>query len=172
MQDFDALPLVAERTCPIEVVVKAAHVGTPRHRYYQIDQRPTRDGTLVVAGEPYPCTFVRFDWRNPLQDEHGQRLADEPLPEEMAVWWIDTRAAGLARRAFAAMEGFLAARGLRLLDICFFIDAAGRLIFSEVSPDCMRVTAQSDSLDKDIWRAGGSSALLLEKWSRFVELIR
>ncbi|GAB4193339.1 MAG: hypothetical protein OHK0022_08070 [Roseiflexaceae bacterium] len=158
---------------PIEVVVKAAHVGTPRHRYYQTEHYPTRSGALIAAGDPYPAPIVRFDWRNPLHDAQGNRLADEPLASDMAELWINTaRAADLARRAFAALSAFLGGRGLRLLDICFFIDRDGGLIFSELSPDCMRVTAADDSLDKDIWRAGGSSELLLAKWTRFVELIR
>lgn len=161
------------RIPPIEVIVKAAHVGTPKHRYYNLAAHPTRDGELIADGEAYPAPIVRFDWRNPLTNPAGERLADEPMPDSLADLWIDTRrAADLARRAFAALSGYMAGRGLRLLDICFLIDASGERIFSEISPDCMRVTAAARSLDKDVWRGGGAPEQILRRWATFVELIR
>ena len=38
----------------------------------------------------------------------------------------------------------------------------GSMIWSEINPDCMRVKLNQDNIrtdmDKDIWRAGGSSS--------------
>jgi phosphoribosylaminoimidazole-succinocarboxamide synthase len=172
-QDVEASSLAV--LAPIEVIVKAFHVGTPKHRYSGMNQHPTRSGFRVQSEQPYPETVVRFDWRNPLCDERGNRLADETLPDQMAAWWIDTeQARPTALLAFQVLHAFLAERRLELLDICFFFDALGRMVCSEISPDCLRVRCMdtSGSLDKDVWRAGGSSSQLLEKWSQLVERIQ
>lgn len=165
--EIDALP----KFCPIEVVVKTHHVGTPYHRYYDMEKYNTRFGTKIEKGKKYPFSMVRFDWRNP-NVVSGQRMCDEIMTEEFANLYIDVeKARDTATRAFCHLHKFLEKRGLQLQDICFFIDQSGTCIFSEVTPDCMRVTSTEGSLDKDIWRAGGSSPLLLEKWTRFLELI-
>ena len=166
--NIDNLPVF----CPLEVIVKSSHVGTPKYRYRYIDKYPTRNGQIIKEGESYPNTIVRFDWRNPLHDENNQRLADEVMAEDMADWWMDTKQARkTAKKAFVILEKYLLARGIKLLDICFFIDTSGQIIYSEISPDCMRVCANDESLDKDIWRAGGSSEEIIRKWSHFLELI-
>jgi phosphoribosylaminoimidazole-succinocarboxamide synthase len=160
--------------CPIEVVVKRQHVGTPMHRYYDMGSYTTRFGTKITNQSTYPSPMVRFDWRNPNQSPSGERLCDEVMTEEFANFYIDVRKAKVtAILAFNVLSNFLEKRGLVLQDICFFIDEEGSCVFSEITPDCMRVTSTDEgSLDKDVWRAGGSSPLLLEKWSRFLELIK
>ena len=59
-------------------------------------------------------------------------------------------------------------KGLKLIDICYFIDSSGTVIFGEISPDCMRVRSQatddSAALDKDEWRSGGSPGDVLERY--------
>lgn len=163
--------------CPIEVVVKKLHVGTPKHRYYNIEKYPLRKTygahTYISANNPYPDLMIRFDWRNPNVDDKGNRLCDEVMSEDFADYYINVEnAKSLALKTFVVIEEFLKTKGIELIDICLFIDEDGNTIFSEVSPDCMRVTSKDEgSLDKDIWRAGGSSPLLLEKWQRFVDLI-
>jgi phosphoribosylaminoimidazole-succinocarboxamide synthase len=160
--------------CPIEVVVKTRHVGTPKHRYFGMGDTPTMYNTYIKSDEAYPHWITRFDWRNPNIGANGERLCDEVLPEDLASQYIlTTPARETATRAFSALSGFLRGRGLRLDDICFFISTQGDVVFSEITPDCMRVvSADEGSLDKDVWRAGGSSPRLLEKWTRFLELIR
>ncbi len=166
--NIDNLPIFT----PIEVIVKNTHIGTPKHRYRYIDNYPTRNHKIIKEAGAYPNNIVRFDWRNPLHDENNNRLADEVMPEDMADWWIDTKQAkNTANKAFSILHNYLLSRGIKLLDICFFIDASGQMIYSEISPDCMRVCANDKSLDKDIWRAGGSSEEVLRKWSYFLELI-
>ena len=165
---LEALP----RATPIEVVAKAVHSGTPKHRYYRFGDYPLRKTATHINPEaPYPEDVIRFDWRNPLQDASGNRLADEVMPESMADWFIDvTEAKRTALVAFGALRRHLSGKGLDLWDICFFIAEDGKTMFGEVSPDCLRVRAtDGTSLDKDVWRAGGSSETVLAKWGAFVK---
>lgn len=162
---------------PLEVVAKARHSGTPKHRYFEFDRQQVRGnhprfpGLGFANDEPYPEPFVRFDWRNPLTDTAGNRLADEVLPEAMADWFIDApQAIKTARIAFDALRGHFRERNLELWDICFFVAEDGKTMFGEVSPDCMRVrAADGSSLDKDVWRQGGSSDQVLQKWQTLVD---
>lgn len=158
---------------PIEVVVKRRHTGTPKHRYKGFYKYPTRITTTYIDGETvYPEVVVRFDWRNPIFGADGERLADEVLPEPMADWFIDVAAARqTALQAFTALETSLAQKGLELWDICFFISTDGKTVFGEVSPDGMRVRDMTGHLDKDVWRSGGSSELLLEKWQQLAAIL-
>lgn len=150
---------------PIEVIVKAAHVGTPKHIYKDLDQFPTRTGEFIrpeSRHEPY----VRFDWRNPLPGR------DECMPLWLADRFIDTRVAErTALKAFTTLATFLADRGIDLLDICFFITAEGDTLFSEVSPDCMRAKHRSEDLDKDLWRKGKDAETIRQRWSAFLAIV-
>lgn len=161
------------RATPLEVVVKARHSGTPKHRYYRFSDYATKNGQYIKPDDAYPTSVVRFDWRNPLVDHLGTRLADEVMPEVMAEWFCDTaRSQHTARNAFDALRDHLGSRELELWDICFFIAEDGQTMFGEVSPDCLRVRAKDgSSLDKDVWRSGGSSDHVLAKWQQFVDLL-
>ena len=81
----------------------------------------------------------------------------------------------LARDTFEWIERLFARKGLKLIDICFFVDAAGRAIFGEISPDCMRVRRdaadESDALDKDQWRSGGDAATVLQRYRRLAAIV-
>ncbi len=175
-EQLDQLPIAP----PVEVVVKRVHSGTPKHRYYQFDDygvrasHPQFPGAALQIDGPYPEALVRFDWRNPMVDGNGQRLADEVLPEPMADWFIDVnQAKQTAMKTFNALDSFFGQRQLELWDICFFISEDGRVMFGEVSPDCLRVRAgDGSSLDKDIWRGGGSSETVLKKWQEFTNLVK
>lgn len=166
---------------PIEVVVKSRHVGTPKHRYYQFEKYPLRsdhpafDGLKIKPEDSYPETIVRFDWRNPMHDTKGNRLADEVLSERMADWFIDVKqATTTATRAYEAIRTQLAQKGIDLWDICFFVSQDGSTLFGEISQDCgrYRLFEDSRSLDKDVWRSGGSSNEVLKKWEEFYERLR
>ena len=166
------------KATPIEVVVKRFHTGTPKHRYFGMSGTTARNGIGFGSGQPikedqkYPQLVVRFDWRNPMHSPNGERLADEVLPETMANWFIDVESASqTARAAFGGLERALGSVGLELWDMCFFITQDGKKIFSEISPDCMRVRSADDSLDKDVWRSGGSSELVKNKWAQFVDIV-
>lgn len=174
-------PLLAEHVvenCNIEVRVKRYHIGSPLHRYLYTDRHPTRDaGPPVKRWHRFAEPVVCFDWRHPLRDEEGRRLADEPLPDDYAALWIDDLSAAktLARSAFLWIERLFDQAGLRLVDICFFIDRTGSVLYGEISPDCMRVrdggSADGEALDKDLWRSGGSPEAVLEKYRHLYDRV-
>ncbi|MBN2496286.1 MAG: hypothetical protein JXR96_16960 [Deltaproteobacteria bacterium] len=164
---------------PIEVIVKRMHSGTSKHRYFAMAGHPVRQSHPLYAGmrfgpdDAYPAPIVRFDWRNPIRHPDGRRLADEILPEPVADWYIDVeRARGTALRVYEALSEFLAERDVVLYDLCLFITEDGETVFGEISQDCGRYRHfDLGSLDKDVWRAGGSSEHVLEKWQLLAELI-
>lgn len=166
---------------PIEVVVKSRHVGTPKHRYFNLESYPIRsthelyDGTIITPESTYPEAIVRFDWRNPMHDPSGNRLADEVLTEQMADWYININNARVtALKAYSVLQRFLEQHNIDLWDICFFISEDGNTVFSEVSQDCgrYRTFANHSSLDKDVWRGGGSSEHVAQKWKEFLKQIQ
>jgi phosphoribosylaminoimidazole-succinocarboxamide synthase len=168
--------LLAEHTVRpgnIEVRIKRYHIGSPLHRYrYTERYRTAHDGPPLTRWSRFARPVVCFDWRHPLTDEHGKRLADEPLSDDYAAVWLDDaiRAKQLASDTFEWMEQVFESKGLKLIDVCFFIDQSGAVIFGEISPDCMRVRSQanddSDALDKDEWRSGGEPSSVLERYWR------
>ena len=174
-------PLLAEEvvnTCNLEVRVKRFHVGSPVHRYRHVASHATAVGGPPLQrwgrfDEPVVC----FDWRHPLHDDSGTRLADEPLSDDYAAIWIDSvpRAKALARRAFKWIERRFFRAGLQLVDICFFIDRTGSVLYGEISPDCLRVrsraSADAEALDKDHWRSGGEPHEVRTRYERLHELV-
>ncbi len=165
---------------PIEVVVKAFHSGTSKHRYCGMAGTPVRASHPFFAGmtfgdeDGYPAPMVRFDWRNPLSHPRtGERLADEVLGDETADWFIDIKEARLtAKRVFKALSDFLGPRDVVLYDLCLFITGDGKTVFGEISQDCGRFRHfDMGSLDKDVWRTGGSSAQVMEKWKMLLDII-
>lgn len=171
--------IIARRVTPppIEVVVKARHVGTPKHRYRRMGDHPVRSshptcaGRHIQPGQRYPERWVRFDWRHPLRcPDTGERLCDEPLPEALADYWIDvSRARQTALQSFDALSAFLHTRDIELVDICFFITEDGLTHFGELSPDCARLrTLSGDAMDKDVFRFGGSSEQVIQKYTALI----
>ncbi|WP_155930609.1 phosphoribosylaminoimidazolesuccinocarboxamide synthase [Mesorhizobium sp. L2C084A000] len=179
--DSDQGLLLAEHVVTpgnLEVRVKRYHIGSPLHRYRYTEAHETAfGGTPLARWSRFETPVVCFDWRNPLEDEHGKRLADEPLSDDYASIWIDdcARAKQLARDTFGWIEELFAERGLQLIDICFFIDRTGSVIFGEISPDCMRVRSRaaddSEALDKDQWRSGGEPAAVLDRYEKLYQII-
>lgn len=165
---------------PIEVVVKAFHSGTSKHRYYGMAGTPIRSNHPFYAGQKfeadggYPGPIVRFDWRNPMRDATGKWLADEVLGDAQADWFIDTAKARMtALRVHKALQDFLTTKDIVLYDLCLFITTDGQTVFGEISQDCGRFRHfDLGSLDKDAWRAGGSSEHVLQKWQLLLDLIQ
>ena len=119
---------------PIEVVVKAAHIGSPKHLYEGLHLVTTRHGGNILPGSRHD-PYVRFDWRNPLP------ARDECLPTWLADQFIDVEAAtDTALRCFGVLAAFLTGKGIELLDMCLFLTTDGKTIFGEISPDCIRFT--------------------------------
>jgi phosphoribosylaminoimidazole-succinocarboxamide synthase len=169
-------PLLAERrvdSCNVETRVKRYHIGSPVHRYRYTEQHATTQaGGPLTRWSRLDTPVVCFDWRQPMVDETGARLADEPISDDYAAVWMYNvpHAKELARQAFLWLERLFEAGGLRLVDMCLFIDRQGGMIYGEVSPDCMRVRldlgdpATSGVGAKDVWRAGGSPDELLRNY--------
>ncbi len=174
--DFFDAALIAP---PIEVVVKRYHSGTSKHRYRGMSGHPVRSDHRLYRGmrirddDAYPSPIVRFDWRNPLRDRDGKALADEVLGDETADLFINVaEARKTALRVYDALESFLGERDIVCYDLCLFVSQDGKTVFGEISQDCGRFRHfDLGSLDKDVWRAGGSSAQVLEKWQLLNDLI-
>lgn len=182
--DSEYGPLLLQRRVEpgnLEVRVKRYHVGSPIHRYRYTDKYPTVTGdrSPLKKWDRFEKLIVCFDWRNPLTDEEGTRLADEPLSDDYASIWIEDIASAkkLASDTFLWLEKLFSDAGLVLIDICYFIDESGKVIFGEVSPDCMRVREgnqhpkDTTSFDKDIWRDNGKELFLAEQYNRLYQLI-
>jgi phosphoribosylaminoimidazole-succinocarboxamide synthase len=125
----DFILMSNEKVAPIEVVVKGALVGSPKHLYKGIGDVPTRSGPSLGIGVQHP-PYVRFDWRNPLPEQ------DACMPPALAEYFIDTSQAEItALKSFEALKAFLKPLSLDLLDICFFMNESGDCICAEVSTD-------------------------------------
>ncbi|MEG1009202.1 MAG: phosphoribosylaminoimidazolesuccinocarboxamide synthase [Clostridia bacterium] len=171
---------VIKDTPNIEVVVKANHTGTSKHRYYGMNNMCVRKSHKLYEGLPikdmdaYPEPMVRFDWRNPFVNPNTNiQLADEVLGDEQADWFIDVKEARLtAKKTFQILSDFLVEKDIVIYDLCLFISEDGKTVFGEISPDCGRYRHfDLGSLDKDIWRAGGSSSDVLDKWNLLYKMI-
>lgn len=169
--DGDYVLITEERTAPVEVIVKAALVGTPSRIYQGLLERTDRFGRSFA--EPRHEPYVRFDYRNPLRSPTGERLRDECMPEALADRLIDTRqATRTALGVFDVVRSRLARVGCELWDACFLFDEAGQVLCYEVSPDNMRVKSvgwladprPTNEFDKDLWRQGKDEALLTSQW--------
>ncbi len=164
---------------PIEVVVKRMHSGTSKHRYYGMSGHPVRrdhplyNGMQFKDEGAYPEPLIRFDWRNPLVDGQGKRLADEVLGDAQANWFINTdEARKTALNVYQALSAALNMVDVVLYDLCLFISEDGKTVFGEISQDCGRFRHfDHGSLDKDIWRGGGSHADVLSKWALLADLL-
>ncbi len=171
----DGLLLIEKRveSCNIETRIKRYHIGSPVHRYLFTEKYSTvQNNSPLVRWSRFENPVVCFDWRHPLVDESGKRLADEPVSDDYAAVWMYNvpYAKELARQTFLWMEKMFEAANLRLIDMCIFIDRAGEMIYGEISPDCMRVRlnlndpAIAASADKDLWREGKEPETLLLRY--------
>lgn len=160
---------------------------------------PFYAGKSLTGDGALPEMLIRFDWRNPLMNPgqgermakqilgdlpvseevraaivaYSDRCADAVLPAQLADLYIDVEQA--RRTAFmtaTTLEEFLATRNIVFYDLCLFIDESGTLVYGEISPDCGRYRhLDLGSLDKDVWRTGGSSADVIAKWQLLVDLL-
>jgi phosphoribosylaminoimidazole-succinocarboxamide synthase len=177
----NGVPLLIERRVDpgnLEVRIKRYHVGSPVHRYKLTEgHASTQSCGPLRRWSRLDSPVVCFDWRHPLRDAEGNRLADEPLSDDYArVWMVDVDSAkAMARNTFLWMEAWFASSGVRLVDMCLFIDRSGRTIFGEISPDCMRVhldlrdPEEAANADKDLWRSGRTPDLLLARYQELYQ---
>lgn len=106
-------------------------------------------------------------------EKWGDRIADVALPNQLADLFIDVKEA--QKTAFLTakvIEEFLAIKNIVFYDLCMFISEDGKLVYGEISPDCGRYRhLDLGSLDKDVWRSGGSSSDVVKKWELLCDLI-
>ena len=180
---------------PIETIVKQYYVGTDAHIYYGLysqlcntsaKEEITSLQTLCSQTTPaqrfcalkYPHPLVRFDWRNPNKHPLTKTpLGDAVMSDDHANLFINTKTAKeLAKKTFAVLETHFTNMGIQLQDICFMITTNGTMHFGEISQDNARYkkisfdTSQRD-LDKDLWRSGNSSDLVLQKWRELTKIV-
>ncbi len=163
------------RACNLETRIKRYHIGSPVHRYKYTEAYPSAaDGAPIARWTRFDSPVVCFDWRHPLMTPTGERLADEPLPDDYAALWMQDvpHAKEIARATFIWLESLFLNAGLRLIDMCLFIDREGRTIYGEISPDCMRVRLElgdpreAEAADKDLWRNGRAPHELRERYEQ------
>ncbi len=126
-----ALVTVEDATTHIEVVIKEAFAGSPKHIYTNLPQETTRFGTTIpVNGKHKP--YVRFDWRLPHPDD------DTLIPTGLADYFIDTKTAEkTALKTFRLVKKLLNRHDLDITDMCLFLNKSGDTVLAEISPDNM-----------------------------------
>jgi phosphoribosylaminoimidazole-succinocarboxamide synthase len=174
------LLVTEERVPPVEVIVKAALIGTPTRRYRGLFEHRDRHGRPFVKNAPHD-PYVRFDYRNPAYDAAGHPVHDECLPLGLADRFIETRAAErTALEIFALIQESLRAVQLAVLDACFVFDETGRVLCYELSPDNMRIKRagwaaaprRDDEFDKDLWRDHAEDEQLLQQWATLARMLQ
>lgn len=109
-------------------------------------------------------------------------FGDKCVPEELVHGVQAVEASvDLTTRIFFTIQHYLHQIGLEVQDGCIMLDPTGRTMWSEINQDCMRIKRRGvanangqDAFDKDIWRAGGSSAKdsILDQWTQLNNLLR
>lgn len=153
-----------ENQTPLEVVWKEYFLGTMKHNLLFVDQYPTLDGSKIDIEGKLPNEIIRFDWRNPFEYA-GQRYKDEAICDDFAAFWINVpNAKRLGLLVSGFIKYFLGLAGYTFVDTCYFIDKFGAQVFSEITPDGMRIKKNNESFDKDLWRVGKDSEILNKTW--------
>ncbi|OGL94674.1 hypothetical protein A2348_03615 [Candidatus Uhrbacteria bacterium RIFOXYB12_FULL_58_10] len=163
---LDAYVLMKKESVPpIEIVVKGAFIGSPKHIYKRMLETPTRFGNALTAGERHE-PYVRFDWRNPLPDE------DLCMPEGLADLFIDvTMAKRTALAAFQALRFHLRAHQLDLLDICFFMSTDGMTVCAETSTDNTNIVYSGIDVDVREVFSGEKKEQAIERADKIIRLL-
>lgn len=102
---------------------------------------------------------------------------DEAMCDDLANQFIDVSASKqLAKKTFDVLNKHFLKMGIYFEDVCFMITNDGKMHYSEVSQDCGRYKKIEENgltdLDKDVWRAGGSSNLVYEKWRQMTQITK
>ncbi len=149
----------------IEAVFKTRFSGSPKHRYKDLPEVPTRTGDTIAVNESHP-PYVRFDWRNPPPDE------DQVLPDGLADRFIDVQAARqTVMTAYEALKQYLHFRDLEVMDGCFFLSQDGKVICGEVSCDNMRFAYRGHNTTHHAVFNDRAKENVLRQWSLIHELL-
>ncbi|KAA5604836.1 SAICAR synthetase [Roseospira marina] len=143
---------------PFEVIVKNVATGSTTRKYPD----------LFREGHRFAHPVVKFDYR---VDPEDQPIAEDYVREA----GCDAAAMkALALETNRVLRAWLAPRDLHDFCLIFGTDRHGRLgVVSEISPDAMRLKGpDGGSLDKDLFRRGGSREDILTVWTRLVRELR
>jgi phosphoribosylaminoimidazole-succinocarboxamide synthase len=165
---------------PIEVIVKRCFVGSDKHRYYKMDTLKNRFGQDLVKKErnEYQKLLVRFDYRNPNFDpDTGIPIGDILVCDDLADEFINVEVAKpTAKKIFNCLDENFSKMNIYFEDVCLMLTVDGDKLYGEVSQDCGRYKYVKENeltdLDKDVWRAGGSSQLVLQKYQMLSGIVK
>ena len=182
-------------TTPIETVFKSNFTGTDKHSYYgynnfinntiqyksshyiRFDWRNPNHlflGTNVV--DCYYYIIEKFYGKEIFMKKFLTKennvipLGDKTISEDIIEDYTNVlKTRELAYKMFCTIKYYMKQVGLDVLDGCFMINKSGTFIYSEINQDCMRIQQNNVSLDKDLWRSGGSSncEIIIDKWNKF-----
>jgi phosphoribosylaminoimidazole-succinocarboxamide synthase len=164
---------------PIEVIVKRCFVGSDKHRYYNLQNLTNRFNQNVVKPErsEYQKLLVRFDYRNPnFHPDSGVPLGDILMCDDLADEFINVNMAKPnAIKIFKCLDEHFTKMNIYFEDVCLMLTVNGDKLYGEVSQDCGRYKYVKENelsdLDKDVWRAGGSSQLVLQKYQMLSNIV-
>lgn len=157
-----------ENQTPLEVVWKRYFTGTMKHNLLDVDKFKTKYGKFIDIEGAMP-EIVRFDWRNPFERD-GQRHKDECIPDDFAKFWIDIEPAkALCLTVSNIISELVAKKGYTFVDTCYFVNTTGGIVYSEITPDGMRLKKNENSFDKDLWRMGKEEDVICRIWSELYE---
>jgi phosphoribosylaminoimidazole-succinocarboxamide synthase len=149
----------------IEIAFKTRFSGSPKHRYKNLLDTPTRNGGIItINSKPEP--YIRFDWRNASPDE------DQVIPEGLAENFIDVRnAKQTALSAYEMLRKDANSHYLELVDGCFFMSQDGRVICGEVSCDNMNFKYRGHNASYQAIFNDKSKENIQTKWSLILKLL-
>ncbi|EGX93066.1 hypothetical protein CCM_04438 [Cordyceps militaris CM01] len=196
----------------IETVYKELCAGTDKHSFFGMAADPNvtlptgqykrgpyvrfdwRNPNHVYNGvnpatHPFYHLMEASVGKNAFYDKYltgrAKPLGDKCVPEEL-VHSVQAVEASVdwTTRIFFTIQHYLHQIGLEVQDGCVMLDPTGRIMWSEINQDCMRIKRRERTettngshqgvFDKDVWRAGGSSVkeAILDKWTQLNGLLR
>lgn len=186
----------------LEVIVKEYVEGTDKHSYYGLKEDFSSDGKYpngpyvrfdwrnpnhldengVDVRESIPNYYEleREMGKEAFFEKYLSRpMGDKTISRHVIDNVVVTSAEKIeieALKTFNTIKYYLGMAGIIIKDVCFmFSEESDRHIYcwSELNQDCMRVATLDESLDKDIWRTGGSGASekLIKKWTVFNDMM-
>ena len=189
-----------ENINPLEVVVKEYCEGTDKHSYYKYRDNFTHSDGKYKHGpyvrfdwrNPNHLTEHGIDVREAIPNYYKEEekigklpffekylkkpMGDKTISEHILKDIIDIDVAKEeALKMFYTIKYHFEKAGLIIKDICFMM--SGDKFWSEINQDCMRIQlidSKTGTLDKDIWRSGGSSRKekIIGKWKLFNSIMK
>lgn len=146
----------------------------PNHIYNTSKRAVTENKYYYPAETIYGKEQFFTDFIKPYCTPIGDKVIDSNIITDKMQNMSTTRKTTF--QIMHTIRSILNKVGLTVLDACFMLDKTGTIFWSEINQDCMRIIALDNKdirFDKDIWRAGGSSAkdAIMAKWTEFNNII-